>query len=635
MKRILTLLVMLSALAASAQVRTYPLSENHEIVKFLKDHPSYSWNIDYKKKWGIKDTLSLPFFDDFTIPSIYPDSSKWLNNQVYVNNTFGWEPPSRGVATFDVLNASGVPYKNTINKDFYSAGDTLTSQLINLKDSAGVPYTLSDSIHLSFYIQANGYGYHLSPSDSIRLFFKSKQNNWVRVWTIGGISQTTAFTQVIIPIRDTSFLHTGFQFMFTTLTRQVGNANHWNLDYVYLNKDRSARENSYPDYAIQTAPSSMLKQYAEMPFSHFMEDPAAEAADSSNFYVVNLDSTLKVMDVKHTDVFNGTVLRSTNFATNERNLPARSNDRRRLDSYNFYSSLSGPLPVLIRRKVEMQNAGQVNANTDNDSIISYQRFYDYFAYDDGSAEQGFGFDQETNPSNLEGEIAYKFKLNKRDTLFAIGTFFNRAVYDVSRELFTFRVWTHIAEPGGSGTDSLIYESDPMNPQYMSRINEYSIHYIDTLLILPKGEFYIGWYQSRMFNLNVGWDKNFGGKSEPNVTSDKLFYKIFGNWSNADLPEGTLMMRPFVGSSRTVTASVTKPLTIDHKLNYHPNPARDHIQFDEEMEKVDIYSMEGVLLMTSFKVKRMNLSDLPNGVYVIRASNSSNQSLHSKLFIFAP
>lgn len=634
MKRILTILVILGGFVANAQVTAYPLTQNHHIVKFLQDNPHYSWKTNYKNKWGVKDTLSLPFFDDFTIPSIYPDSSKWLNNQVYINNTFGWEPPSRGVATFDVLNASGVPYKNTINKDFISAGDTLTSQLINLNDSSGVAYDLADSIYLSFYVQANGYGYHLNPTDSIRLFFKSKQNNWVQMWTMGGMSETSPFEQVIIPIRDTSFLHLGFQFMFTTLTRQVGNANHWNIDYIYLNKNRSATENSYPDYAIQTASSPLLKNYSEMPFSHFMEDPSSETADSSNFYVVNLDSTLKVMDVKHTDEFNGVVLRSTNFSTNERNLPARSNDRRRLDGYNFYSSLSGPLPVLIRRKVEMQNAGQVNANTDNDSIVSYQRFYDYFAYDDGSAEQGFGFDQETNPSNIEGEIAYKFSLKKQDTLFAIGTFFNRAVYDVSRETFKFRVWTHIVEPGGIGMDSLIYESDPMNPQYMNRINEFSIHYIDTLLILPEGDFYIGWYQSSMYNLNVGWDKNFGGRSDPQVTSDKLFYKVFGNWSNSGLPEGTLMMRPFVGASRTITASINKKVVKHSSLRFYPNPASDRIHFAQEMESVFIYSLQGELLIKGNGVKSLDVGSLPNGVYMIEASNSSHQNLQAKLLIFA-
>ena len=111
-------------------VTTYPVQENKVITQFLADNPSYTWNNTLKQKWGQKDTLNLPFFDDFSTSSLYPDSSKWLNNQVYVNNHFPVYPPTLNVATFDVLNAEGRPYNLTINKDFNSAGDSLISQPI-------------------------------------------------------------------------------------------------------------------------------------------------------------------------------------------------------------------------------------------------------------------------------------------------------------------------------------------------------------------------------------------------------------------------------------------------------------------------------------------------------------------------
>jgi hypothetical protein len=160
---------------ASAQVTTYPVGDNAVIKNFLHLNPSYSFQDYNKHKYSKKDSLSLPFFDDFFTSRIYPDSSKWLNNQVYVNNGFGKYPPTYNVATFDALASDGFPYNNTINKDYSSAGDSLISQPINLlKNPISIPYTVADSIMLSFYYQPNGNGYHLNKEDSLFVYFKAK-----------------------------------------------------------------------------------------------------------------------------------------------------------------------------------------------------------------------------------------------------------------------------------------------------------------------------------------------------------------------------------------------------------------------------------------------------------------------------
>lgn len=636
MKQTLVLILLFFSLYSGAQVITTPLERNISIERFLEAHPNYEWgNSKHLNKWGVKDTLSLPFFDDFTISSIYPDSSKWLNNQVYINNHFPVLPPTLGVATFDVLDAKGVPYNGgTINKNISGPGDSLISQAINLKDSAGIPYTPADSIYLSFFIQANGYGYHLKSQDSIRLFFKTKFNSWIQVWSKGGSSASSPFEQVMIPIKDTGYLHSGFQFMFTTYSRQVGNANHWHLDYVYINTERRRDSTSFADYAIQTTPTPLLKNYYEMPYSHFIINPAAESADSVNFKISNLHNSLYVIEAKHTERFGSNILVNTNFATNSANLPAFGSTRRRLNAYNFYSSLSGPLPVVIDREIRIRVSGALNKEQSNDSIVLQQRFYDYFAYDDGTAEQGFGFDHLTNPSNIEGEIAYKFTLSKADTLYAIATHFNRSVFDVSRETFTFRVWQSIAEPGSGGSDVLLYESEFFSPQYVDQINKFSIHYLDTTLVLPAGDFYIGWYQRSMFNLNVGWDRNSGNIDNPNKTSDKLFYKLFGEWSNANLPYGTLMMRPYVGSTRDIVANVNEVHSNNSQLNFYPNPATRKISFTQELAEINIVDLHGKTVLQASGVEELNVEDLVPGMYYIQARNYSNKVLSAKLIIFA-
>ncbi|MFY0642929.1 MAG: T9SS type A sorting domain-containing protein [Bacteroidia bacterium] len=636
MKNFIVLLYLLLSLGSFAQVETVPLNSNPQIVHFLNENPDYEWGRDvFKSKWGTKDTLGLPFFEDFTHGGIYPDSSKWLNNQVYINNHFPYRPPSFGVATFDMLNEKGQPINETINKDFSGPGDSLLSQCINLKDSSGTPYVLADSIIFSFFYQPNGYGYHLESEDSLLLFFKNSFNNWVKVWSRGGSSTTEDFKQVMIPIENNNFLHEGFQFLFTTFSRQVGNANQWHIDYITLDKNRSLGFPYYNDYAIQTTPTPLLKEYYEMPFSHFMINPAAHVADSLYVRASGLDKDTLNIQVKHKESFGATVLVNTTFASNGANVPPMGSSWRRLEKYNFYSGLSGGLPIVINREFEIREAGIANKFTANDKIETQQMFYDYFAYDDGTAEQGFGFDHLSNPSNVEGEIAYGFKMEQQDTLYGIGVFFNQAVFDVSRTTFTLRVWQSIDKNNSGSGDVLIYESEVLSPQYTDQINRYWVHYPDTTLVLPAGEFYIGWHQNTLFNLNVGWDRNSGNHKIADQVNPHLYYKLFDQWSNAGLPNGSLMMRPYVGSSRSVFASNREMKKPERQLKFYPNPAQDKIQFEEEVAWVELYANDGRKILRKEDVSVLNISNLPNGMYYIIAGNFGHQILRSKLIIFAP
>jgi len=149
--------------------------------------------------------LSLPFFEDFTDYSLYPNSARWQDSQVYVNNTMCVTPVSRGVATFDALNQRGRPY-DTLNRYSVRFADSLTSQPIDL--SSALP---GDSIYLSFFYQPEGNGFSPETQDSLMLFFLGKYQRWTQVWAIPG-ADVQPFQQVMIPVSDTSFLHGAFQF---------------------------------------------------------------------------------------------------------------------------------------------------------------------------------------------------------------------------------------------------------------------------------------------------------------------------------------------------------------------------------------------------------------------------------------
>jgi hypothetical protein len=617
-----------------AQVRTYPLEKNQSIDHFLKENPDYSFQSDLKFKFGKKDTLDLPFFDDFSESYLYPDSLNWLNNQVYVNNHFPFRPPTINVATFDGLDSKGSPYNKTINKDFSGPGDSLISQPINLKDSAGSFYAISDSMVFSFFYQPNGLGYHLNGEDSLKLWFKAANNLWVKVWSVGGQAGTDEFKHVSIPILDANYLHKGFQFMFTTYTRQVGNANQWHIDYILLDKDRSSIDDSYNDYAIQNVPSPLLRSFTQMPYPHFSVNSTIQIADSVYLRLSNLYKDPKALQIRHQATYNGSIIASTEFINSTKNIGSQTSAVRNLPIYTSFVGLTGDQPIVINRLIEVRENGLANDYKLNDSILFTQEFADFYAYDDGTAEQGFGFDQNTNPSNIEGQIAYGFEVTKEDTLYAIATYFNQAVYDVSRKRFTYRIWKELSGVGSGKIDDIIYESDELSPTY-STANDwrtFTPHYLDTTLILSPGKYYIGWKQESMYNLNVGWDKNYGYSKTPEKTNQNIYYKTFGSWSNADLPGGTLMMRPHFGASKEIYAVVKEFDLDENTVIIYPNPAENTVHLTKAFELIRICDNQGKQILEFWNSSNFDVSSLKEGTYFVFLSDNLKRFNTAKLII---
>ena len=111
--------------------------------------------------------LQLPFFDDFTTTSAksgvdQPDPARWqAGSGVYINNTMGFNQPTRNIATFDGLQANGRPYvrDNPLEQGYT---DTLASKPINL---AGL--SAASGVYLSFYWQIKGLGELPDPGDTL------------------------------------------------------------------------------------------------------------------------------------------------------------------------------------------------------------------------------------------------------------------------------------------------------------------------------------------------------------------------------------------------------------------------------------------------------------------------------------
>jgi hypothetical protein len=269
--------------------------------------------------------------------------------------------------------------------------------------------------------------------------------------------------------------------------------------------------------------------------------------------------------------------------------------------------------------VKVSNNGFAN-NDDvpsNDSIVTTTTFSNYFAYDDGSAEAGYGFKLKTNAS-----LALAFDLEKVDTIYGVQIFFNQSEYNVSTRKFDFMVWDYITPIGQNATlDRVIYRKNNLSPTYTNTINGFSTIIFDSAIVVPK-KFYVGWQQVGQFVLNVGLDENYYDKNQK-VLNPNMFYKTDGFWLPTEIP-GALMIRPLLGQIVDVPTSIINPKTKDlFTFNVFPNPAKRELNIETNCNNlcnVILHDLMGKqILQTNIenKINTVYLPELKTGIYLIQ------------------
>lgn len=547
----------------------------------------------------------IPFVDDFSSNQIYPDQNKWLDKLVFVNNRFPIAPPSLNVATFDGLNRVGVPYG-------FGRGycDTLTSLPIKLNG-----LTAADSVYLSFFVQPQGLGMEPDFGDSLMLFGRytaASPDSFNLLWR-GAPSDflRDSFLQVRIALPGI-YLHDEFQMRFINIGSRTGNLSHWHLDYVYLNRGRNIND-AITDIAIQEYPSPLLKKYSAMPFSHFKAAPAIYTNDTQYFGVSNNSNQSYAIDYGR-EIFDQNFARIDTFGSIISILPSRSS---RAASIKKTINIAGNFnddSVVVWSRFYTRLGTSVDNVRSNDTLWQPTYFINYYAYDDGTAEAGYGI------KNSVGKVALKYTFAKPDSLYGMAVHFNRSVNDVSTLPFNLMVWKNISltseEPILSIPSNAVY--------YNARNGFYYVKFSQPIYV--DNEIYIGWEQNQQFELNVGLDFNFkvDYKYAPNP---EMFYNVQGLWQSTDLP-GALMMRPVVGKW-------IDPLPVGYieyekeklQVTCYPNP-NDGILFLSGL-KPSSYTISVVDVMGRevFKQKevlqQISLADLTDGLYMVHVTDEKS------------
>lgn len=599
------------------------------------------------RNWGVLDTLALPFFDDFTSTEGIPDRRRWTGRQVYVNRTFSEVAPTFGVATFDHLNENGRTW-TPINPGRQVACDTLTSQPINLLNYRSglntVQYRPIDSVYLSFFFQSKGLGDLPELSDSLVLQFKKSDGNWEVVWLARGGRNMPAFRQVMLPLIRTEFFHAAFQFRFINYSMATGNLNHWHLDYVRMNRNRSYNDTAIRDVAISAVPRSFMARYQSMPYRQFMANPAKETRQAHELRLRNLGGTTVQTQLQFIarDAA-GTIVAQSPFASNNRNVLAGDDTTERFAPFALNGLPGGDTPwVDIEYRINPlsndQTPGLYNAPGDNNRINSRLRFQPWLAYDDGSAEGGFGLDY-AFLGNIRAQCAIRYELNQRDTLRGMAIYFNRSREDVSSRPFTLCIWRKVSEPPAltDRGDEIIYTLNVARPVYSDSLQRFSFFMFDTALVLNAGTFYIGWRQTAPFILNTGYDINYkvGDSASRNP---HIFYNFLGRWEAVPSDvTGAPMIRPLLGSRREFTFS-RQEQAAPGRLDVYPNPvqAGELIRF-RQSDQLVVWELrensgrtvaKGLVNEQSIRIPEY----LSAGTYLLQGRSRSGAILYQKIQI---
>lgn len=584
---------------------------------------------------AVGDTLDLPFFDDFSEPfsrlrtnaDLYPNQDRWIGKTVYQNNHMAVNPISQGVLTFDGLDEFGLAYGFGFSLPFLA--DSLLSKPIKLQGAV-------DTVFLSFYYQAQGLGNSPEEDDLLVLEFKDSTEVWSRVWEAEGyVLEDFRFNRVAVPIVDGRYLFDGFQFRFLNYASRAGNVDHWHLDYVELDQGRTTSDSiirdvalmsqssflGAPDSVFQQNMSSLLNEFASMPWEHYKSGDHDILRDSALFVLRNNfnenyspNFSMQLIDHLGTERFNG--LSSTAQVYPWVICGNQLNTCNPGTSTNFNFNIDGLLDS-IPTDVEMTpdsmffelkyTLSLVDDVPSNDVLVEMQEFYNYYAYDDGTAEAAYGLGE------LEdvGMVAVKYNIKKSDILRSIQLYLNPVEFDLSQVPVKLAVWYGNDQP----EDTLWTSPEFINLNYTHQIN-YFYHYFIEREITVSGNIWVGWIQQPATNLkfSIGFDKRVD-------RSRNVFYHLGTSWNQSSIP-GSVMIRPTVGQEFDWVGLGEAPGSTQFAV--YPNPSTGIFQLQTSGQSrlsqafIQVFDLTGRIVFSTVECSgHLNLSHLNNGSYLLK------------------
>ncbi|MFD1553840.1 hypothetical protein DNU06_09370 [Putridiphycobacter roseus] len=544
------------------------------------------------------------FFADITNNDI------WIDDYACHNYKYGVVPKSLGVATFDGLNNNGYPY-DFGSPNSYGEADFLTSKPINLLGKS--------NIYLSFLYQPRGLGNSPEAIDSLILeMYSPAADQWYNVWGVSGDATDDVWGMAHLEITANTFKQNGFQFRFKNKASLSGNLDHWHIDYVNLRENSSVNDTIISDLAITYPIETLLKDYTAVPWDHYnnLSDPNIAMVPSYEMMVSNSDVVPKFTNA-------GTLeMDGNNFS-----LPVASLNWN--VGQNLYPFNVGLQPYAYPQNSSVDKAefdvkmniatSSTNQHLENDTTYFTQYFRNYYAYDDASAESGYGL------LDNNAEIAIKFEAYEADTLTGVLMKFVPNVSDVTGNVILLTVW---GDDEGKPGD-ILYQDDffkPHFPDYAAAKNQFKYYtFNDNKAIVVPKVFYVGFEQIEDKNLYLGFDKN-------NLNQDKNFYNTGSGWSNSSFP-GSIMVRPVFSTGLNYTLNVVGEIETTQTIAMYPNPVSQTLTIDgfQNTYSVQIHDVSGKLIYTGNE-SHIDFVQFSSGFYLVSILDENKELLHRNKII---
>ena len=606
---IAVLLLSIMVFCAVAQEIEFPLSSNPVIKEYLKKNP-----VAHQSQFRTtRSVLSLPFQDDFSGKGIFPNSQLWMDSDVFINQTYCDTPITIGVATFDGINKYGEPHDSNSTSATPVICDYLTSLPIDLSTvSAG------DSVYFSFYYQPQGLGDEPEDGDSLVLQFYSfngVDSAWVNIWVAGGTA-LTPFNEVRINLTNANYFWNGFQFRFYNYANPNGNRDHWNIDYVKLKANEFVTQ-PLKEIALLFPVQSYLEEFTAMPYAHYKSEFAA----GRNPVKTNIDDDVRLY------TFTGSTSLTLNDTVRNRagaiiftgqSQPDLNPTQNTTDSFNIglapqlFDVTSGDMTDFTIRH---SFSGLAAGDSSNDKSDFTQHFYNYYSYDDGSAESATGVHVAYT------KYAYQFDVKMADSLIGISIYFNPWGKNVHQDLFSLCLWNSLNL--GSNTDVLIHQSIDNKPANNDSINGFVDYYFDTAQWVNAGTNYIGIIQSSINEIGIGVDHNTDAHS-------KMYLNYNNQWVQSTI-KGSWMMRPIF--NKKLTIGVNEIAQNKSQFDIFPNPTSGKFTIHASRllkgaaTEISIYNIVGEKVRTETinlnSAMQFDMSDFPSGLYFVHFIDELN------------
>lgn len=437
------------------------------------------------------------------------------------------------------------------------------------------------------------------------------------------------FRQVMIPVKDLRFFNDRFYFRFSNYASienssepsSRSNEDIWNIDLVYLNLNRNYRDTHYPMLTFSGQRPSFLNRYQAMPYKQYRANPNSAMRESLHLDIANLDNEAHeahyyytVRQIGGDQHYTWTVDPVTVQPYQQSGyLECPPNGESPACPYVgalFAMSMAyDTVSYEIRHYVYDSTCIPPLV----DSMVYRQGFYNYYAYDDGIPEMGYG----VRPAG--GKFAVRFELADFDTIQGAQLLFNHTLNDANNKYFDLVVWKD--ENGHPGEE--VYRLSNQRPQWEEQLYRFHYYEFDKNVTLA-GVFYIGIEQKNDALINIGFDAS-------SDNSAYTFYNVNGSWQPTE-KHGTLMIRPVVGKSYYI--GIEEQMEARPNLRLYPNPASNtiHLEGDFENCQVSIYDLLGRKVYQDEYQDEISVSGLNSGLYLISIVTTEGLVINQKFLI---